>query len=161
MIFKKQKNVLLAILTFCFIVSCSSNDENPANSSDILGKWVITQLDFEENYSYPDCAVNNDTYEFLSNGDLIYKYVTGSTCSQSGTRNFKYSIEGNNKLVKTTPNGGYNPENDYIEKYTIKVLTETQLTLEAYYVDEGLDNGEGIINIPQEDRREEIWERIN
>ena len=88
MIYKKQKTVTLAILTICLIFSCSSNDENPTNSSDILGKWVIIQLDFEENYSYPDCAVKNNTYEFLNNGDLIYKYVTGSTCSQSGTRNF-------------------------------------------------------------------------
>ena len=151
---------ILSILMLCLIFSCNSNDEKSTNSSNILGKWVITQLDFEDNYSYPDCAVNNNTYEFLDNGNLIYKYITGSNCSQSGTNNYKYSIEGSNKLVKTEPNGGYNPQNDYIEKYTIKVLTETQLILEAYYVDEGLDDGEGIINIPQEDRREEIWEKI-
>tara|TARA_R110002096_G_scaffold435944_1_gene664448 strand:- start:1691 stop:1957 length:267 start_codon:yes stop_codon:yes gene_type:complete len=80
--------IILSILTLCFIFSCNSNDENSTNSSDILGKWVIAQLDFEDNYDYPDCAVNNNTYEFLTNGDLIYKYITGNNCSQSGTNNY-------------------------------------------------------------------------
>ncbi|WP_445957339.1 lipocalin family protein [Yeosuana sp.] len=151
---------ILTLLTICFIISCSSNDEKSTDSSDLLGKWLITQLDFEDNYSYPNCAVNNNTYEFISNGDLVYKYVTGSNCTQTGTNNYKYTVDGN-VLTKTEPNGGYNPNNDYIEKFNIKVLTETKLILEAYYVDEGLDNGEGIINIPKEDRREEIWEKID
>ncbi|MFS4484365.1 lipocalin family protein [Hyunsoonleella sp. 2307UL5-6] len=155
---KKTFLFFLAIIS----LGCSSSDDNSntENNSDILGKWVITQLDFEDNYSYPECAVNNNTYEFMDNGDLIYKYVTGSSCNQTGTNNYEYNVEGS-VMTKIEPNGGFNPENDYIEKFNVKELTQTKLVLEAYYVDEGLDNGGGIINIPSEDRRDEIWERVN
>ena len=155
-----RTSLLLITFLLLTISSCTKdgNSDSP-KTSDILGKWVITQLDFEENYGYPNCAIDNNTYEFISNGDLIYNYITGSNCNQTGTNNYKYTVDGN-ILTKTEPNGGYNPNNDYIEKFNIKVLTETQLILEAYYVDEGLDNGGGIINIPQVDRREEIWKKI-
>ncbi|MDB9874393.1 hypothetical protein OAC97_03965 [Flavobacteriaceae bacterium] len=158
-----KNKIFSTLLTLSLIFACSSDDDNSdnSNSSEILGKWVITQLDFEDNYLNPECAVNNNTHEYLSNGNLIYDYTTGNNCTQTGTINFEYSFEDNNKLVKTTPNGGLNPENDYVEKYTIKSLTEEELILEAYYVDEGVDNGAGIINIAVEDRREEIWARIN
>jgi hypothetical protein len=159
----KKHKLFLTILTLCLIFSCSSDDDNSnsVDSTDIVGKWVITKLAFEDYYQYPECAINNNTYEILDNDNLIYNYITGNNCNQTGTINLKYTFEGNNKIVIIRPNGGYNPENDLIEKYTIKTLTNTQLILELYYVDEGDDNGAGIIDISQEDRREEIWEKIN
>ena len=158
-----KNKIYLTILTLCLFFSCSSDDDSSENSntSDILGKWVITQLDFVDNYLNPECAINSNTYEFQGNGNLIYEYSTGNNCTQNGTIIFEYSFETSNKLIIITPNGGLNPENDYIEKFTIKSLSDNELVLEAYYVDEGVDNGAGIINIAEEDRREQIWERIN
>ena len=157
---KKNKSILSVIILF-LLLACGDDDDNSSTISEskILGKWVIVKLDFEDNYLYPECAINNNTYEFKNYENLIYITYGGSSCEQSLTRNMKYTLEENNTLVRTIPNGGGpDSENDYVIKYNIKSLTEDELILEEYYVDEGF-NDASIIS--QELRRDQIWERID
>lgn len=69
-----------------------------------------------------------------------------------------YSLSGKT-LTTTELNGGYENGADYVIKYNIITLNETTLKMEEIYVNENYPNDSGY-NIPQNERTEEVWTRV-
>jgi len=96
--------------------------------------------------------------EFKTDDTIKINYFFGDNCQNSGINNWTFTVS-NNKLFTKEPNGGLNPDNDYIINYNILELNSTTLIIEGYYVDEGVD---GITpqEIPTGQRFTETWKRI-
>jgi hypothetical protein len=155
----KKNKIFLAVLTICLIFSCSSDNDssNLVNSSDIIGKWKI--IDFQENgFTLDECEMMAER-EFKTDNTIKKLYFYGNNCQNSGTSDWTFTVS-ENKLFTKEPNGGHNSSKDYIVNYNILELNSTTLTIEGYFVDEGVD-GVTRQEIPSADRFTETWERIN
>lgn len=158
---KRVALLFLTVLTVTFTSSCSSDDDSSLNSGDIIGNWKLTNYndpwinDIEELEDLEPCE-SLQKRAFSSENITTLTYYYGNNCQYQGTRNDQFSISGN-VLTITEPNGGYNPNTDYVVKYNIRTLNATTLVLEGFYVDEGDGYNP---NIPQNERFTETWTRI-
>ena len=148
---------LVLLMNFSVFISCNNDDDNGNESVSIVGKWKI--IDFQENGYTLDACEMMEQREYKTDNTIIKTYFYGNNCQNSGTSNWTYSIS-DNKLFTKEPNGGLNPNKDYIINYNIISLTNTKLIIEGYFVDEGV-NGVTPTEIPQNERFTETWEKIN
>ncbi|SHJ18418.1 lipocalin family protein [Flavobacterium haoranii] len=149
-----MKKAIFLFTTGILTLSCSSDDDSTPNytNDNIVGSWKI--IDYHDNYfnNIQEVEENDEpcfslqTKDFNSNLTLDFNYKYGNSCQNSGTTNNTFSINGN-ILTEIEPNGGYEPNTDYVVKYYIEELNDNTLKLKGFYVDEGVsgenpENGE-------------------
>jgi hypothetical protein len=171
-----MKNTFL-ILTIIVILptlfSCSDDDgNNQINKNELLlGTWQLKSEPHQYNY-FPDCNIDNQTME-VTHINVVYRTTYGGNnttapdCQQSQVRQFLsyFSLEPNNNIELKDFDGGNNAGTDYIEKYNIISISENEMIIELYYLDPGFISGNTgntiPITIPEEDRIEETWAKLN
>lgn len=153
-----MKNILSIIIFLFLIFACSSNDESTDNSISITGKWQI--ISYEDNATALTGCDALGQREFKTGGNLTETYFSGNDCQTTSINSsWNYTIS-DGKLFTTEPNGGNNANQDYIINYNIIQLSETNLKLELYFIDEGVD-GFTAEDIPVNERSIETWEKID
>ena len=156
-----MKKILLIILLAPIYISCSSDDDEQSRDNDIIGLWKIIDYNdsqfsnIEEVEAVDEPCFSLQTKKYNSSGELNFFYKTGDGCQSDGVTNKVFSIEGN-LLTETIVNGGFEPNSDYVVKYTVQELSSDILKLKGVYVDEGTGNED----VEVEDPFYETWERI-
>ena len=138
-----MKKLLFLLLVTVLSLSCSSDEEQRnVGQDEILGDWKIIAYSDEQYSNIQEVDADEPCFsetiiKYNTNLSLIEYYKYGNNCSNTGSNNKIYSLDGN-ILTHTTVNGGYEPNTDYVVKYEIQELTSTTLKLKGIYVDEGV-----------------------
>ncbi|WP_434979124.1 hypothetical protein [Daejeonia sp. YH14] len=82
----------VSIITALSIISCSRDDDKPADNSWVYGKWNVTHYSESANGTYNDMTILGYYAQFNSDGS--YKSYSGS--NYSGT----YTVNGNTIKAK-------------------------------------------------------------
>jgi hypothetical protein len=157
---KTMKKILVIILIASINISCSS-DEEQTQDNDIIGLWKIIDYNdnqfsnIEEVEAVDEPCFSLQTKKYNSNGELNFFYKYGNACQSTGVTNKVFSVEGD-LLTETVINGGFEPNSNYVVKYTIEELSSNILKLKGIYVNEGNVGEEGNVDDPFY----ETWERI-
>lgn len=166
-----MKNIFL-ILTIIALTSCSDDEGNQIDKNELLlGTWQLKSEPHQYNY-FHDCNINRQTMEVVHVNRVIRTLYGGDNtanpnCQQSEVREFLsyFYLEPNNIIELKDFDGGNNTDTDYIEKYNIISISGNDMIIELYYIDFGYissSTGETVpIVIPEEERIQETWEKIN
>ena len=154
------------------LISCSDDEANQIDKNELLlGTWQLKSLPNQYN-NFPDCNINRQTMEVTHVNRVIRTLYGGDNtaspnCQQSEVRQFfsYFYLEPNNIIELKDIDGGNNTDTDYIEKYNIISISGNNMIIELYHIDFGFisgNTGETVpIIIPEEERIEETWEKIN
>ena len=152
--------MILAILTICFIFSCSSDDDSN-EEFEIKGVWILSSEPNAYNY-YPQCNIDKEKMTVTHANKTERTSYDGNDCNTVNTvKFFSYFADTYVELIEF--GGGNNPDKNYVERYNVISRTNSKMVIELYYIDFGFTQGNGQtvpITIPENKRVQEIWKKI-
>ena len=89
---KKLSTLLgLTILTFLFLFSCSSDDNDDSTSSNEIAQKLVGKWYFTDPSTNPEI---NNSFTFTSNGKVTYSYWSGGSGNNYDSETGTFSVKG-------------------------------------------------------------------
>ncbi|MBU2949803.1 lipocalin family protein [Tamlana agarivorans] len=135
-----MKKIVLVLMTLSLLVACNSTQTaaspSPAKKKVIKGNWTLNTITYSEDAEFNVTLLNEATKEcfegsawnFIPNNNTGSYSIEGDAECHNGIRNFIFTVDGQNFLLKPTDARGKSLTNSGF-RFNLVSMSETSLTL--------------------------------